>query len=138
MKKILIILVLLFSSSEILAKKIVMHCVGSPTLLVQKNENSPLGVDVANKLSKWDYSTNGQKGKAVIDTSKETIKFNMMSFDIKFTHTSLSTKAETEKTNGVWWLIIVGDDSLGTTQWLEDTPLRVTHYDCKKEFGIGN
>ena len=43
-------------------KKIVMHCVGSPTLLVQKNENSPLGVDVANKLSIWDYSTNGQKG----------------------------------------------------------------------------
>ena len=132
------IIFLVFSSSEILAKKIVMHCVGSPTVLVQKNENSPLGVDVVNKLSKWDYSTNGQKGKAVIDTSKETIKFNMMLFDRNFTHTSLSTKARTEKTNGVWWLISVQDDSLGTTRWLEETPLMVTHYDCKKEFVIGN
>ena len=121
--KFLLFMFLIFSSSEVLAKKIVLDCIGSPTLLLQKNE--------------WDNSTDGEKGKVIIDTSKKTIEFNSMLFNEGFTQESKIISARTEETSGMWWHIGVEQNgTMGQTWWLEKTPLMITTYDCKKNTSL--
>ena len=117
------IIFLIFLTSEVLAKKIVLDCIGSPTLLIQKNE--------------WDNSTDGEKSKVIIDTSKKTIKSNSMLFNESFKQGSEMISARTEKTSGMWWHIGVEQNgTMGQTWFLEDTPLMITTYSCKESTSL--
>ena len=115
------IIFLIFLTSEVLAKKIVLDCIGSPTLLIQKNE--------------WDNSTDGEMAKVIIDTSKKTIKkANMLiDFEEDFKQESEMISARTREIAGLWYHISVKQNgTMEETYFVDDDVITITRYSCKE------
>ena len=109
---------LVFASSEVLAKKIVLDCVGNQSFWPTKNE--------------WDDSTIGKKQKLIIDTSKETINFGSL-YDQNYEVKDDTISAETTNDGGMYWGIMV--DQSGTaheTWWMNKTLILHTSYSCEE------
>ena len=121
--KLFLFILLIFSSSELLAKKIVLDCVGNSTLLIQKEQ--------------WDNSTKGIKRKVIIDTSRKTIDLNSMLFNEDFNKGIKIITAKTEVMNDMWYhLGIEKNGTMTRLFWLEETPLMLTTFDCKKNSSL--